>query len=94
MKRYRYDPFGALRPKEWAPKDNVCQTYQGFESRASLLNVGLAGAWLRLPTLAEELEAERRHTARIQADPFCDIRTPRYRQLADCYYLAPLVTWK
>ena len=45
-------------------------------------------------TLAEEIEAEKRRMAEIQADPFCDIQPPRLnRSLPESCYKAPLVTW-
>ena len=93
MSRYRCDPFGRLRPQVWAPKDNDCQAYKGFESKASLLNVKRSGAWLRLRTFAEELEAEHAKAAAIRANPFLGVAPLRFRTMSNQHYRAPLVTW-
>ena len=88
MKRRRRDPFGTLRAQAGAPRE-----YDGFESRASLLNIGQRGAWLRLRTLADEVKAEAERSAAIQADPFRDVPRPKFRAVPDSACRAPLVTW-
>ena len=93
MNCYCCDPFGRLRPNVWLPKDNDCQAYMGFESKASLLDVKRLGAWLRLPTFAEELATELAKAAAIRANPFYGIAPLRFRTVRNQHYKAPLVTW-
>jgi len=64
----------------------------GFESKASLLDVKRLGAWLRLPTFAEELATELAKAAAIRANPFYGIAPLRFRTVRNQHYKAPLVT--